>query len=409
MIDMDAPVTGAFFDALEPQPADALLALIGMHARDPRSHKLDLGVGVFRDDGGKTPIMRAVKAAEGQLHASQPTKAYLGAEGDVRFVELLAPIAFGDALSKSPGLHGLQTPGGTGALRLAAELVARANPAAQVWFGFPTWPNHAPIFAEAGLQTVTHSFFDVSRGAIDFDVMMAELHSVAPGDIVVLHGCCHNPTGADFSATQWAEIGTLLGRRGAVPLIDLAYQGLGDGLDPDVAGMRHVVASLPDALIAYSCDKNFGLYRERVGALWIKSDSASRAAIAFDNLLALSRSLWSMPPDHGAAVVRTILDDGKLRRSWSDELDTIRSRLNHLRRQLAASHFQLAPLREQRGMFAMLPIGPAEIAMLREKCGIYMAGSGRINLAGLNDATIPVLTAALAPLLDKQPTMAEQT
>ncbi len=238
--------------------------------------------------------------------------------------------------------------------------------------------------------------------------MMIALEEVASGDIVLLHGCCHNPTGADFTADQWHAIADLLARRGAIPLIDLAYQGLGDGLEADATGMRHLVASLPEVLIAYSCDKNFGLYRERVGALWIKSDSAARAGTAFDNLLTLARSLWSMPPDHGAAVVRTILDDTLLRVSWNEELGAMRARLNRLRDQLAASHPRLAPLGFQRGMFAVLPITPVDVVQLREDHGIYLAGSGRINIAGLRDETIPLFAARITPLLDRQALLAER-
>jgi len=397
----------SLFASLEPQPADALLALISLHAIDPRETKIDLGVGVYRDAEGRTPVMRAVKAAETRLVAEQGSKSYLGAEGNLRFVNLLARVAFGEQLSAAAGLRGLQTPGGTGALRLAAELIARSNPQAQVWIGSPTWPNHVPIFAEAGLRTRIYTFFDPDRGTMDFDATMGVLAGVAAGDVVLLHGCCHNPTGADFSADQWREISGLLIARGAVPLVDFAYQGLGDDPDSDAAGMRHIVEAVPEALVAYSCNKNFGLYRERVGALWIKSDSEARAALAFGNLLTLARSLWSMPPDHGAAVVATILDDIPLAAMWRSELAEMRGRIGGLRSALGVAHPRLAPLAVQKGLFALLPIAPEKVAELRVTDGIYMAGSGRINIAGLQQRTIPTFVAAIAPLLERGPALAE--
>lgn len=391
--------TRRLFDALPEQPEDNLLALIGLHARDPRPGKLDLGVGMFRDDAGATPVLRAVKAAEAELLARQPSKSYLGGEGDARFVELLEPILFGPGGTGAGDLRAVQTPGGTGALRLAAELVARADPDARIWIGSPTWPNHVPIMKAAGLCPRLHPFFDPSSGTIAFDAMMMSLADMAPGDVLLLHGCCHNPTGADLTMDQWRAIAGLLERRGAIPLIDLAYQGLGDGLEDDAAGMRCVVEHVAEAMIAYSCDKNFGLYRERVGALWVKAANATEGAAAFATMLALARGLWSMPPDHGAAVVRVILDDSRLRELWRAELDSMRLRINRLRAGLAASHPRLAPLAAQRGMFAMLPISPDDVGRLQVERGIYMARSGRINIAGLRRETIPAFADAIAPLL----------
>jgi aromatic-amino-acid transaminase len=393
-----APSVATGLGLLPSQPADALLALIGMHHRDPRPDKIDLGVGVYRDATGRTPVMRAVKAAETRLLREQDTKAYLGPEGDIGFVQRLARVVFGVELAETPRLTGVQTPGGTGALRLGAELVARATPGARVWIGTPSWPNHAPIFSEAGLEVVSHPYFDAGRSDLDFAAMMAAIGGMARGDVLLIHGCCHNPTGADLSGEQWCQLTDWVADNGVLPFVDLAYQGLGDGLDRDAAGLRMMLQAVPEALVAYSCDKNFGLYRDRVGALWVQAAGGDDARRIGQTMLVLARSLWSMPPDHGAAVVRLILEDEALAAAWREELDAMRLRINTLRALLAA-HPRLAPIGRQRGMFAMLPIAPEAVLELRAHDGIYMAGSGRINVAGLREDTIPRLVAALRPYL----------
>lgn len=393
------PATRRLFDGLQPQAPDALLALIGQFRDDTRSGKIDLGVGVYRDTAGATPVMRAIKAAEARLVADQPSKSYLGSEGDQRYTDLLAGIAFGDALAAERRLTGVQTPGGTGALRLGAELLALAGTAPTVWIGTPTWPNHAPIFRAAGLTVQTHPYFDAARSEIDFDAFLQALGDARPGDVVLLHGCCHNPTGTAFNADQWQALTALLVTRGLLPFVDIAYQGLGHGLDEDAAGMRALLAAVPEALVAYSCDKNFGLYRERVGALWALADSADGAARTRDNLLVLARGMWSMPPDHGAAAVRLVLEDPALRADWQAELTQMRTRINTLRQALGQAHPALAPIARQQGMFALLPIDRAAVTRLRQDHAIYMADSGRINIAGLREDTVAPFVAALAPLL----------
>lgn len=398
-MDRDAQTTLSLFAGLEPQAPDALLGLIGLFRADTRPGKIDLGVGIYRDQAGATPVMRAVKAAEAKLLTEQMTKAYLGPEGDPLYTDLLARVVFGDGLAASDRLTGVQTPGGTGALRLGAELIRRARPDATVWIGHPTWPNHAPIFGEAGLAVRTHRFFDPQTGSVDFDGMMADLAAARAGDVLLLHGCCHNPTGAAFTGAQWDEIARFCATRSLLPFIDVAYQGLGDGLEPDAHATRRLLERLPDALVAYSCDKNFGLYRDRVGALWGLGESAAVADLMRANMFSLARSLWSMPPDHGAAIVRIILQSPELRADWNAELDQIRTRINALRSDLAAAHPALAPIARQRGMFAMLPITPAAVIALRETHGIYMAGNGRINIAGLRLDTIPTFIAGLSPHL----------
>ncbi|WBX84492.1 aromatic amino acid transaminase [Sphingosinicella microcystinivorans] len=383
--------TGSVLDGLAAQPADPLLALIGLFRDDPRPGKIDMGVGVYRDAGGRTPVMAAVKAAEAFLLKDQQTKSYLGPEGDARFAELLTPIIFGEI--DRARLCGVQTPGGTGALRLGAELLARGRAGARVLVGTPTWPNHVPLMEAAGLQIVPFRHFDVATQALCFEDTLAAIRGAAPGDVILLHGCCHNPTGADYAPDQWQTLAALIAERGLLPFVDLAYQGLGNGLDADAAGLRAVVAQSAQVLVAYSCDKNFGLYRERVGALFAVSD---RAPMIQSNLLALARANWSMPPDHGAAVVRTILDSADLTASWRAELEAMRLRIRSVREGVAACDPALAGLTQQTGMFSMLPLSPEQIRTLREVHAVYMAGSGRINVAGLTPDAIPAFAAAVA-------------
>lgn len=389
----DSEVLGA----LALQPADPLLALIRAFRSDPRVNKIDVGVGVYRDDQGRTPVLRAVKEAERRLLEEQTSKGYLGAEGDIGFFEALKPIIFG-RVDYADRLCGLQTVGGTGALRVAAELIARARPGARIWVGNPTWPNHPPILKAAGLTIAGYDHFDVATQRLTFSRLLDALGDAAPGDVALLHGCCHNPTGADFDAEQWHEIATLLRDRGVFPLIDFAYQGLGDGLEEDAVGLRQVLDIVGEGLVAYSCDKNFGLYRERVGALYALSASPAQAKIVQSNLLSLTRANWSMPPDHGAAIVRVILEDAALTADWRAELAEMTARIWEMRALLAESDPMLAPLARQRGMFSTLPLSPADVARLCETRGIYMPSTGRINVLGLTSETLAPFVVALASL-----------
>ncbi|MES2495504.1 MAG: amino acid aminotransferase [Pseudomonadota bacterium] len=377
------------------QPSDALLALIGMYAADPRADKIDLGVGVYKDEAGHTPIFAAVKAAEAKLLAEQTTKSYVGPEGDIGFFEGLLPIVFGDTAPRAR-IAGLQTPGGTGALRLGAEMIARNNPEAVIHVGGPTWPNHAPIFAAANLPIRQHRHIDLVTQELCFDDVVVALEGAAPGDVVLLHGCCHNPTGADFSNEQWDVLGALMAKRGLLPFIDLAYQGLGGSMDEDAAGVRIVARHCPELLLAYSCDKNFGLYRERVGALFVLAAEPEAAKIVQSNLLSLARANWSMPPDHGAAVVRIVLESPELRAQWLAELAEVRARIEAMRQGLAALDPALAFIGRQKGMFSTLKLSPDQVKAIREDHAVYMAGSGRINIAGLTPAKLAPLAAAVA-------------
>ncbi len=383
------------FQALLPQPPDGLLALIGLFRDDPRNSKIDLGVGTYRNAAGITPVVEAIKAAERILLDEQQTKAYLGPEGDQRFVELLTPIVFGAADAHAGRLVGVQTPGGGGALRLGGELITAARPGAKVWLGTPTWPNHRPVLEAAGLTVAEYRYFDPATQTLCFDDMLTALSAADPGDVVLLHGCCHNPTGAELDPAQWDAVARLLAERGLMPFIDLAYQGLGGGLEADAYGVRRVLAAVEEALVAYSCDKNFGLYRERTGALFALARDADAAPVVFGNLLSLARVNWSMPPDHGAAAVRIVLDSPELSRLWRTELDGMAQRINAVRSALAAAEPRLGFLSRQRGMFSQLPVSPETVALLRRDHGIYMAGSGRINLAGLQVADAGIFADAL--------------
>jgi aromatic-amino-acid transaminase len=393
--------SSSVFTGLTPQAPDSLLSLIGLYRRDPRPEKIDLGVGVFRDDVGATPVLAAVKAAEQALLNTQVTKSYLGPEGDIGFLDLLKPIIFGDQVSHE--VFGVQTPGGTGAIRLACELLKAAKPDLRVFIGAPTWPNHTQILDQLGIETVTFRHYDQRAQRLGFDEMMSVLETARAGDAVLLHGCCHNPSGADYSLDQWRAIAELVARKGLTPLIDLAYQGLGLGLEADAAGARLVLAAADDGLLAYSCDKNFGLYRERVGALYTLSRDAETLDLAASNIRALARTNWSMPPDHGAATVRVILESEALTTLWRSELEVMRVRVADLRQRLAKAAPALAPLAGQHGLFALLPLSPAQVAWLREEHAIYMAGSGRINLAGLTVSNIDIFARAFEACLQGEP------
>jgi aspartate/tyrosine/aromatic aminotransferase len=388
------------FDRLEEQNSDSLLALIALCDADPRPEKIDVGVGVYRDAAGGTPILRAVKKAERILWETQQTKAYLGSQGDTRFTALIRPIVFGEANAASDRIVGVQTPGGCGALRLGAELIRAANPKARIYVGQPTWPNHGPLIASAGVEMIKHPYYDPESHLILFDEMMAALKGAEAGDLILLHGCCHNPTGADLDAGQWQAVADLVGERGLVPFVDLAYQGLGNGLEADAAGTRLVVEAAEQALIAQSCDKNFGVYRERTGNLFVKGASARSASTIQGNLMTLARTMWSMPPDHGAAIARIVLDDPELRADWNAELVEMCARIRTLRARLAAFDERLAYIDHQNGMFSMLPLSPAQVLELREEKGIYMAPSGRFNVVGLSDGNVDSFAAAVVEKMD---------
>lgn len=384
---------------LEPVPSDSLLALIALADADPRPDKIDVGVGVFRDGVGNTPILKVMKEAEQRLVDTQVTKAYLGSAGDKRFAELLRPILLGEHAGDDR-ISGVQTPGGCGALRLGLELIATANPGARVLVGTPTWPNHPPIISAVRLSQVDYPYYERGQGAIRFEDMIEALSRAAQGDVALLHGCCHNPTGADLNPIQWAEVADVCRERGLIPLVDIAYQGFGQGLDEDAAGLRGILSQCDEVIIAQSCDKNFSVYRDRVGCLFVKTGAASTTATAMGHVFQKAREMWSMPPDHGAAAARIILDDPELHARWLVELAAMRDRINSVRQRIASTDPRLAFIGRQFGMFSMLPLSRDQVLKLREDHAIYMADSGRFNVVGMGDHEIDRFIAAVVEALD---------
>jgi aromatic-amino-acid transaminase len=384
---------------LEPIADDSLLALIALCNADPRPDKIDVGVGVFRDGAGNTPILKVMKEAERRLLETQTTKAYLGSAGDKRFAELLRPILLGEH-ADDQRIMGVQTPGGSGALRLGFELIARANPAARVLTGTPTWPNHPTIIKAVRLEQVDYPYYERGQATVRFEDMIEALSQGAPGDVALLHGCCHNPTGADLDPVQWAEVTDVCRERRLIPFIDIAYQGFGRGLDEDAAGLRGILSQCDEVLIAQSCDKNFSVYRDRVGCFFVKTGSAEASARAMGHVFQFARSMWSMPPDHGAAAAHIIMEDSELRARWLVELDAMRDRINSVRARIAAADPRLSYIGRQFGMFSMLPLSKEQVLKLRSEQAIYMADSGRFNVVGMGDDQIDRFTAAVVEALD---------
>jgi aspartate/tyrosine/aromatic aminotransferase len=388
-------------ESLNPQPQDKILQLIAMFRDDPRTDKIDLGVGVYKDATGLTPVMRAVKAAEKKLWEVEKTKTYTGLAGEPAYNAAMVAMILGDGFADRAA--SVATPGGTGAIRQALELIRLASRTATVWLSNPTWPNHPSIIKYLGMKMAEYRYFDAETRGIDFAGLMEDLARVQAGDAVLLHGCCHNPTGANLNAAQWVQVTDLLLAKGAIPFVDLAYQGFGDGLEEDAAATRLIAAKFPEVLIAASCSKNFGIYRERTGIL-IALGEATRKAVTQGNLNFLNRQNYSFPPDHGARLVTMILEDDALRADWKAELEEVRLNMLTLRQSLAdelrkatnSDRFDFVAT--HRGMFSRLGLTEAEVNVLREKHGIYMVGDSRINIAGLNAKTVPILAAAIAQL-----------
>ena len=384
---------------LKPQAPDSILKLIEEFKADTRQGKIDLGVGVYKDPQGVTPVMRAVKAAEQRIWETQTTKAYTGLAGEADYRNAMARMVLKDV----PGdrLASLATVGGTGAIRQALELARLANPGVTVYVSNPTWPNHLSIMKFMGLPFVEYRYFDAESRGVDFDGLKADIAQAGKGDIVLLHGCCHNPTGANLSMDQWNEGAAILEQSGAIPLIDLAYQGFGDGLEEDAAATRMIAARLPEVLIAASCSKNFGIYRERTGILFALADTAAARDLAQGSMAFLNRQNYSFPPDHGARIVSTILTDEALRADWAAELEEVRGTMLGLRSQLASELRDLSDsdrfdfIEQHRGMFSRLGATPEQVAKLKSEAAIYMVGDSRLNIAGLNQHTVPVLARAI--------------
>lgn len=385
---------------LKEQPKDKILGLMAMYRDDPRPTKVDLGVGVYKNAEGVTPVMRAVKAAERKIIEEQTSKAYTGLAGDPAYADAMIDMLLSGAVERDR-LAAVATPGGTGAIRQAFELIKMANPKARVFVSDPTWPNHISILGYLGIEMVKYRYFDDETRGVNFAGMMEDLADVTSDDVVLLHGCCHNPTGANLNLTQWQEVVDLINEKGCTPMIDIAYQGFGDGLEEDAAATRLVAKSVPELLIAASCSKNFGIYRERTGLLIAMSEKADNTAVTQGNLNHLNRQNFSFPPDHGARVVTTILTDPELKADWMAELEETRLGMLALREQLASELQRLSGsdrfgfLAQHRGMFSRLGTTPDLVEKIRVDNAIYMVGDSRMNIAGLNAQTVPVLAKAI--------------
>lgn len=387
--------------SLKPTPADPILQIMAEFQADRRPHKIDLGVGVYKDDAGLTVIPQAVKLAEARILQAQDTKSYLGLLGDVGFAGLMSDLVLGDAVS-SDRVSAIQTAGGSGALYILMNLVRVANPQVTIWASTPTWSNHHAMAEGLGLKSRSYAYFNPKTRAVDVDRMMEDLKAAGPKDVVLLHGCCHNPTGANLTFADWERLTEMALAQGFTPFIDIAYQGFGDGLDEDAAGLRHMAARVPEMLIATSCSKNFALYRDRTGCAVVVSGSGEAQAVARANLMTLMRITYSMPPDHGAAVVRTILTDPDLRTMWEDELTAMRTRMLSLRQSLSnamrartnSDRFDF--IAEHRGMFSLIGATPEQVARLRDEFAIYVVGDSRLNIAGLREERMDEIADAFA-------------
>lgn len=369
---------------------DPILALVDLFKNDPRENKLDLGIGVYQTDSGATPVLKAVKQAERYLVDTQESKTYLGSLGNRDFLAEVKRLVLGAELADrfADRLAGFQAVGGTGALRLAGELIRLTGNQTRLFVGLPTWPNHLKLFKDAGVQLVEYGYFDTEQHGLMMPSILEAAKSVSAGDFFLLHGCCHNPTGADLAADQRAELLAVLKDRGAIPLVDIAYAGFAEGLDQDLALTREVFDQFDEALLSFSCSKSFGLYRERVGALIGKGATADVAARITAALASIARGIYSMPPDHGAASVTTILQSDELKALWVEELDEMRGAINSRRTALAAHHNTcpaLVDLGHERGMFSLLPISKEAVLELRDKHAIYMTGNARINVLGVRE------------------------
>ena len=388
------------FQSLKEQPADKILALMQKYKEDPRDSKIDLGVGVYKNAEGLTPVMRAVKTAEQQLWERETTKSYVGLVGDPQFSDVMIDLVLSDSVARG-NVAAAATPGGTGAVRQAFELLKMANPDVRVFVSDPTWPNHLSILKYLDLPVVPYRYFDSETRGVDFAGMMEDLADARSGDVILLHGCCHNPTGANLNMSQWQEVVDFLNKSGATPMIDIAYQGFGDGLQEDAAGTRLVASSVPETVIAASCSKNFGIYRERTGLLMVVSQDTNAKGLNQSTLAFLNRQNFSFPPDHGARLVTMVLSDPALRADWAAELEEVRLGMLDLRTQLASELQRLSGsdrfgfLAEHRGMFSRLGASAEHVEKLRADHAVYMVGDSRMNIAGLNSATVPLLAQAI--------------
>ena len=396
------------FDTLKPLAPDPILGLMAKFRADPNPQKIDLGVGVFRNENGLTPVLDCVKQAEQCIWQEEDSKAYVGPAGNIQYNRLLAELVLGAghrAVTEQRYVV-LQTPGGCGALRVAAQLIQKIDSQTRIWVSNPTWANHVPLLGDAGIRIDTYPYYDHANHCLEFEAMCAQLQQVKRGDYVLLHGSCHNPCGADLSEDQWRTVADIAAKTGFVPFIDMAYQGFGRGLQEDAFGLRLLAERVPEVLFAVSCSKNFGLYRERTGAVGVVSENAATAEVVASHLARLVRGIYSMPPSHGAMIVEKILSDQSLYAIWFEELKQMRERINSVRTEFVRQMQERGKeqrfsfiLREQ-GMFSFLGLTPIQVEQLAREFSVYMVDSSRINVAGLNHNNLTAFCDALAQVVN---------
>ncbi|MCH1930939.1 aspartate/tyrosine/aromatic aminotransferase [Shewanella sp. A25] len=395
------------FNSLIAMPADPILGLLTQYREDTHPQKIDLGVGVYKDPAGNTPILNCVKKAEKFRLDTETTKVYIGPTGSAKFNTLMTELAFGADHSAiiANRIRTVSTPGGTGALRVAGDFIKRCNPNAVLWVSDPTWANHVGLFEAAGITVKTYPYYDYDTKSLKFDEMLTALSQVSADDVVLLHACCHNPSGMDLTTEQWDKVVALTKEQGFTPLIDMAYQGFGDGVDIDAYGVRQMAAAVDNMILCSSCSKNFGLYRERIGSCSVIAKDAQRADIAQSVLLYVVRCLYSMPPAHGAAIVETILESAELKQEWLAELQVMRDRINGNRAilvdKLKANGVDrdFSFIARQKGMFSFLGVNPEQVERLKKEFSIYMVGSSRISIAGISEDNVDYLAQSIAKVL----------
>lgn len=395
------------FEVLPALPADPILGLSTAYKADTHPNKIDLGVGVYKDEQGKTPIMSAVAKAQQLLLQQETSKTYITPQGVQGFIDGMLQLLLG---AQHPALMAnrlaaVQAPGGCGALRILAELLKRCNNELTVWVSDPTWANHIPLIGSAGLHIETYPYFDKATASVRFDEMLACLEQVKQGDVVLLHGCCHNPTGADLTKEQWHQVLEVAQKRGFIPFVDIAYQGFGDGLDEDAYGLRLLAENLPEMIIAASCSKNFGLYRERVGLAVMLTNNSHTRNVVQSQIQAIARGIYSMPPSYGGALVDIILHDEALKTEWMNEVNTMRERMQNLRQLLVDKLAEQGAQRDfsfvtqQKGMFSYLCISPEQVQQVRKEHSVYFVDSSRVNIAGISLSNVDDLANALVAVL----------
>ncbi len=393
------------FETLQKAPVDKIFALLGEYRADKRTHKLDLGIGVYKDATGNTPVMRAVTKAEKRIFDNQTTKSYVGVSGNRGFCDSVTDLVFGDTVD-ADRITSVQAPGGTGSLWVIMQLLHRAKPDATVWISDPSWPNHYPMLELAGLNPKYYPYFDAKTRSVKFEEMLATLDKMGPNDIVLLHACCHNPTGANLTPAQWDQVADSMKRTGAFPFLDLAYLGFGDGLEADAYGVRKMAQSCPEIMVGFSASKNFGLYRERAGvAIGVAADKEA-AGIVFSQMANIIRASFSQSPDHGAEIVNVIMNDPELRTEWEAELTEMREKMLTLRTNLAGSLRKASNsdeydfVEEHRGMFSLLGLPADAVTKLKTEKGIYLIDDSRVNIAGVPEHDTDKLATAILDVLE---------